>query len=157
MGGKFRTPDELSKIVRILKKKGYTVGLINGVFDLIHSGHIEIIEEAKGFCDVLIVALNSDISTAKIKGEGRPILNQDERVRIISAIEGVDFVTIFDEETASGILRTIRPDFHIKGVEYRGKILPEKEVTSRYKIKTILVGSRKLNSTTDIIKKIKDL
>ncbi len=157
MEKKFRRRERLAQIISLLRKKGYTSGLINGVFDLIHAGHIQIIEEAKKFCDILIVAINSDNSASRLKGEGRPVLSQQERIRIISAIEDVDFVTVFDETTASRTLRIIRPDFHIKGGEYRGKILPEKSLTEKYGIRTILIGERKINSTTDIIKKIKGL
>ncbi|MCX7958611.1 MAG: adenylyltransferase/cytidyltransferase family protein [Deltaproteobacteria bacterium] len=157
MEKKFKTREELAQIVKRLRKMGYSSGLINGVFDILHEGHIQIIEEAKVFSDILIIALNSDKSTAAIKGRNRPILKEHERIRIISSIEGVDFVTIFDEETAAETLRIIRPDFHIKGGEYRGKPLPEEKITMRYGIKTILLGDKKINSTTDIIQKIKKL
>lgn len=157
MEKKFKSREELGKIVRILKKMHYKVGLINGVFDLIHSGHIDIMSKAKKLCDILIIALNSDISTRRIKGDKRPILNENDRIKILSAIEYVDFVTIFDEETASKTLKIIKPDFHIKGVEYKNRSLPERKITRRLGIKTILLGAKKLNSTTDIIKKIKSL
>ncbi|MCX7943648.1 MAG: adenylyltransferase/cytidyltransferase family protein [Deltaproteobacteria bacterium] len=157
MEKKYREREILSKIVRKLRKSGFKVGLINGVFDLLHSGHIQIMMESKKFCDILIVALNSDSSTKKIKGKSRPILNQDERIKIISAIEYVDYVTIFDERTASKTLKIIKPTFHIKGGEYKNIQLPEKNLTQRHGIKTILIGDKKLNSTTDIIQKIKEL
>ncbi len=157
MERKFKKREELAEIVKTLRKMGFTTGLINGVFDLLHIGHIEIIKEAKSICDILILALNSDVSTSKIKGRGRPIICEDERIRIVSAIEDVDFVTIFDEETASEILKIIRPDFHFKGGEYRGKRLPEEKIDRKFHIKTILLGDKKINSTTDIINKIKGL
>lgn len=156
MERKFKKREELSLIIKTLKDMGYTIGLINGAFDLIHSGHIDIIEEAKRLCDILIIALNSDKSIAKLKGKGRPILTQKERIKILSAIEEVDFVTIFDEITASKTLKIIRPDLHIKGCEYRGKELPEAKITKKLNIKTILIGDKKVNSTTQIIKKIKN-
>ncbi len=157
MEKKFRKRERLARTVSILRKMGFTTGLINGVFDLIHGGHIEVLEEAKNLCDILIVAINSDRSAMAIKGVKRPILNERERIKIISAMEYVDFVTIFDEETASETLRIIRPDFHIKGGEYRGRRLPEKKTGRKYKIKTILLGDSKINSTTDIINKIKGI
>jgi len=157
MAGKYKSRIQLSRIVRNLKREGYRVGLINGVFDLIHAGHIDIIEKAKRLCDYLIVAINSDSSTRRLKGRGRPILNERERIRIVSALSDVDFVTVFNEDTAKETLAIIRPDFHIKGVEYRGKTLPEEEIDTRYKIKLILLGTKKLNSTSDIIKRIKSI
>ncbi len=152
---KYKTRSELGDIVSNLKSQGITTGLINGVFDLIHSGHIYIISEAKRFCDVLIIALNSDSSVRKFKGNNRPILKQNERIDIISALEDVDFVTLFDEKTASKTISIIRPDFHIKGGEYKGKTLPEEKTDRLFNIKILLLGDKKLNSTSDIIDRIK--
>jgi len=157
MAGKYRSRAQLGRIVKRLKREGYRVGLINGVFDLIHAGHIDIIERAKRVCDYLIVAINSDSSTRRLKGKGRPVLKEEERIKIISALSDVDFVTVFDEDTADKTLEIIKPDFHIKGIEYKGKTLPESKTDKKYNIKVILLGSKKLNSTTDIIKKIKSI
>lgn len=157
MERKFKDRKELSDIVSHLKGAGYTSGVINGVFDIIHAGHIYIISEAKRYCDILIVALNSDKSVSRLKGEGRPILKEGERIEIISALEDVDFVTLFDERTAARTLQIIRPDFHIKGTEYRHQRLPEEGIDKQYNIKILLLGDRKINSTSDIIKRIKSL
>lgn len=157
MERKFKDRKELSDIVSHLKRGGYTSGIVNGVFDIIHAGHIYIISEAKRYCDILIVALNSDRSVSRLKGERRPILKEVERINIISALEDVDFVTLFDEGTAARTLQIIRPDFHIKGVEYRYQRLPEEDIDKKYNIKILLLGDRKINSTSDIIKQIKSL
>ncbi len=109
---------DLIKKVEELKKEGKKIVFTNGCFDLIHIGHVVYLREAKALGDVLIVAINTDDSIRKIKGDTRPILNQSERERVLAAFDVVDFVTSFDEESSEPIIREIKPDILVKGGDY---------------------------------------
>jgi D-glycero-beta-D-manno-heptose 1-phosphate adenylyltransferase len=110
--------EEIKKIRQKLKTEGKKVVFTNGVFDLIHSGHVDYLVKAKQFGDVLIVGLNSDNSVRKIKGDKRPILNEDERSFVISNMKPVDFVVIFNEETPEKLISEIIPDVLVKGADW---------------------------------------
>lgn len=110
------------------KAAGKIVVATSGCFDLMHSGHAEFLKEARSLGDVLIVGLNSDASTRRIKGPGRPILPQTERARMLGALRSVDYVSIFDELTPHRFLGLLKPDFFCKGSEYSLETLPEKDV-----------------------------
>ena len=90
----------------------------NGCFDLLHAGHVRYLREARALGDVLVVALNSDASVRKLKGEGRPILNQDERSEVMSALEVVDYVTVFNEQTPRELIAVLLPDVLVKGGDW---------------------------------------
>lgn len=95
----------------------------NGCFDLLHVGHVRLLQQARALGDVLVVAINSDRSVRELKGPSRPILNQDERVEILSALEAVTYVTIFDEPDPWGVVDKIRPHVLIKGADWGGFII----------------------------------
>jgi rfaE bifunctional protein nucleotidyltransferase chain/domain len=97
---------------------GRTLVLTNGCFDLLHVGHVRYLCQAASFGDALAVGLNSDESTRRIKGPGRPIIPQAERAEVLAALECVDFVTIFDDETAAQLAEDLRPDVYVKGGDY---------------------------------------
>jgi D-beta-D-heptose 7-phosphate kinase/D-beta-D-heptose 1-phosphate adenosyltransferase len=141
----------LKRIVSALKQKSKTIVFTNGCFDLIHPGHIKIIKEAKKSGDILIVGLNSDKSVKKIKGKTRPLLNQKARVTILSAIQYVDYLTIFDQKTPYLLIKSLRPDILVKGQDWpKDKIIGHKLVK-----KIVQVKMSPGYSTTNIIKKIK--
>lgn len=144
----------LKKIIQEQKKKGKRVVLANGCFDLIHPGHIRYLREAKGQGDILVVALNSDSSVRKLKGEGRPILNQKERVEIISSFSFVDHLTTFKEINVEKVLLALKPDIHAKGSDYTMDTVPEKETVKSYGGAVAIVGGAKINSTSEIIKRM---
>jgi len=100
------------------------------------------------------VALNSDASLAGLKGPGRPILPQRERAEIIAAVEGVDYVVIFDDPDVGRILRALRPDVHVKGSDYTKETVPEREIVRSYGGKVAIAGGPKIRSTSDIISRI---
>jgi len=101
----------------------------NGVFDILHKGHIEVLKYSKSLGDVLIVGINSDVSVKKIKGQNRPILNLENRISILNSMRYVDFVIPFDDKTPIGIIEQIqRIDFYVKGGDYNMDNLPEREV-----------------------------
>jgi D-beta-D-heptose 7-phosphate kinase/D-beta-D-heptose 1-phosphate adenosyltransferase len=99
-------------------KQGQCFVFTNGCFDLLHRGHIELLKKAKSMGDLLAVALNSDASVRRIKGERRPIVKQADRCEIMAALEPVDFVTVFDEDTPERIITVLRPDILVKGSDY---------------------------------------
>jgi D-beta-D-heptose 7-phosphate kinase/D-beta-D-heptose 1-phosphate adenosyltransferase len=109
---------ELKRIVSRLKESHHKIVFTNGCFDLLHRGHIHLLDEAKQQGDILIVAINSDASIRSIKGDQRPILPQDERAEIIAALEMVDYVVIFDEHTPDRIIRELVPDVLVKGGDW---------------------------------------
>ena len=155
MGTKFKLLKTLQTIIQNLKKKGKRIVFTNGIFDIIHVGHIRYLENAKKLGDILIVALNSDSSARKLKGEERPIMPLEERAEIISAIQAVDYVTSFEEENADKILSILKPHIHAKGTDYTAETVPEKDVVASFGGKIAIVGDLKTHSTKDIIQKIK--
>lgn len=128
--------------------------LANGCFDLIHVGHIRYLKESKKRGDILVVALNSDSSIRQLKGGGRPILEEEDRVEIISSFYFVDYVTIFNEKTVEKILLALKPDFQAKGSDYTQESVPERETVASYGGKIVITGGAKVRSTSQLIRKI---
>lgn len=146
--------EELEKIIAKLKERGKKIVFTNGCFDLIHVGHVRYLQEAKNLGDILIVAINSDNSTKKIKGEKRPILREEERAQIIAALESVDYVTIFSADTPNKLITNLRPDVYVKGGDYQLEKLPETKVLESHGGKVVIVDEIKDRSTTKIINTI---
>lgn len=111
--------DELAQLVAVEKGAGKTVVFANGVFDLLHAGHVSLLREARSLGDVLVVGVNSDESTARLKGPSRPLQPQNDRMSVLEAVRYVDFVTVFGEDTPRELIRAIRPDVIVKGSDYR--------------------------------------
>jgi D-beta-D-heptose 7-phosphate kinase/D-beta-D-heptose 1-phosphate adenosyltransferase len=113
------------------REAGRRVVFTNGCFDLLHPGHLSLLEDASGLGDVLVVAINDDDSVRRLKGEGRPIYPADERAELLLALRWVDAVTVFSEDTPQVVIEKIRPDVLVKGGEYgAGQIVGEEFVTS---------------------------
>ena len=110
---------EIEALTRRLRRKKQTIVFTNGVFDILHRGHVEYLAKAKSFGDVLIVGLNSDQSTRRLKGPTRPLQPQRDRAAILLALEAVDYVVIFGEMTPERLIRAIRPDVLVKGADYK--------------------------------------
>jgi len=119
MIGKILSLDELLGMREGLRAAGKTLVFTNGVFDLLHVGHVRYIAAARALGDALVVAVNSDGAVRKLKGEGRPIVNEHERTEILAALRQVDFVTIFDDESPRSLIATLLPDVLVKGGDYR--------------------------------------
>lgn len=114
----------LARIVRQAKARGQTVVFTNGCFDLLHAGHVKLLERAKRSGDLLIVALNSDRSIRALKGSSRPIVGQRDRALLLAALESVDYVTIFQESTPERLIARLRPQVLVKGADWgRGRII----------------------------------
>jgi len=134
---------------------GKSIAFANGCFDVLHVGHIRYLQDAARVADVLIVGVNGDASVRQLKGEGRPVMPENERAEIISAIRGVTYVTIFHEESPSRLLQTLRPDFQCKGTDYTADSVPEAEIVKSYGGKVVIVGDPKDHSTTAVLQKLR--
>lgn len=128
--------------------------MANGCFDLIHVGHIRYLQESKKIGDVLVVAVNSDSSIQRLKGRGRPILEEKERVKILSSLAFVDYIVVFNEPTVKNILLTLKPHIQAKGSDYTETTVPEKEIVRSYGGKIVITGGPKVKSTSEIIEEI---
>lgn len=137
--------------VSIERRKGASIVLANGCFDLFHVGHIRYLAGAKALGDVLIVGINSDEQVRRLKGANRPFMPERERAEIVSALKFVDYVTIFDEPTVTELIRAVRPDFHAKGTDYTTDTVPEREIVREYGGRVAIVGDPKDHSSTDLI------
>ncbi len=151
---KFYSLARLTKIIQGHKKRGERIVLTNGCFDLIHVGHVRYLKEAKDRGDILIVALNSDSSVRKLKGKGRPLLNQEERAEIISSFSFVDYITFFEEPNVVKVLLALEPDIHAKGSDYTKETVPEKDTVKGYGGKIAITGGPKVRSTSQLLKEI---
>jgi rfaE bifunctional protein nucleotidyltransferase chain/domain len=151
---KRHTLAHLKEIIDKEKKNWKRIVLANGCFDLIHVGHIRYLKEAKAQGDVLVVALNSDYSVHKLKGEGRPILNEEERVEIISSFYFVDYITVFEEANVENILLALKPHVHAKGSDYTKETVPERETVLSYGGEIVITGGPKVKNTSEISRKI---
>lgn len=151
---KLYTLSRLTRIIQEHKKRGQKVVLANGCFDLIHVGHIRYLKESKKKGDILVLALNSDSSIRKLKGEGRPILNQKERADITSSFYFIDYITFFDDPNVEKVLLALKPDIHAKGSDYTEETVPEKETVKGYGGTIAITGGPKIKSTSQLIKEI---
>lgn len=145
--------DRLAKRLHAERAAGKTIVLANGCFDLIHVGHVRYLEAAKREGDVLVVAINSDESVRRTKGEGRPLVPEAERMEVLAALRCVDFVTVFGEMTADELLRALRPNVHAKGTEWREDNVPELATVKSIGARVVICGDVKSHSSTDLAKK----
>ncbi|HKF40026.1 MAG TPA: D-glycero-beta-D-manno-heptose 1-phosphate adenylyltransferase [Candidatus Acidoferrum sp.] len=137
------------------KRNGKRVVFTNGCFDLLHPGHIRSLETARGLGDVLIVGMNSDESVRRLKGEGRPVIPEQERAEILASLECVDAVVIFDESTPQRVVAALLPDVLVKGGDWPGNQIVGREEVEAAGGKVVLVEVVPGYSTTEILKKIK--
>lgn len=147
--------DDLMAQVQSAKEEGQTIVLTNGCFDVLHAGHIRYLEGARELGDLLVVAINADAQVRKLKGIGRPILAEHDRAELVASIEGVDFVTIFEEPTVEQLLLSIKPDVHAKGTDYTEETVPERDVVRSFGGRVAIVGDPKNHSTSEMIKRFK--
>ncbi|MBI2559284.1 D-glycero-beta-D-manno-heptose 1-phosphate adenylyltransferase [Candidatus Woesearchaeota archaeon] len=151
---KIKTLDELIPIVKKLKKQNKKIVTTNGVFDILHFGHVKYLEEAKKLGDVLIVGVNTDASVKLIKGDGRPINGEESRIGVLAGLESVDYVFLFGDENPAGWVAEIKPDVHAKGGDYEISQITERHVVENNGGKVILIPMLKGCSTTSLINKI---
>jgi D-glycero-beta-D-manno-heptose 1-phosphate adenylyltransferase len=152
--GTIVTREQLADAVKKEKAQGRSIALANGCFDLLHVGHVRYLLAAAREADVLVVAVNDD-GTAAAKGPGRPILAATDRARLVAALRGVDYVTIFSEPTVTPLLRLLEPDVHCKGTDYTVDTVPERETVRAYGGRIAIVGDPKDHSTRDLLARIR--
>ena len=146
--------EHIADFVDKLHKSGKTVVTTNGCFDILHVGHVRYLQKTKSLADFSIVMLNSDKSVKLIKGDSRPINNQDDRAEILTALSCVDYVVLFEERSPAELLEKIKPDIYTKGADYTLDTLPEREIVERNGIKVEFIDFVQGKSTTNIINKI---
>ncbi len=146
----------VADFVEKLHKAGKTVVVTNGCFDILHVGHVRYLQKSKSFADYLFVLLNSDSSVRRIKGEGRPVNNENDRAEILSALSCVDFVVIFDEDSPAELIDEMKPDVYTKGADYTMETLPERDIMIKNNIKVEFIDFVEGKSTTNIINKIEN-
>jgi rfaE bifunctional protein nucleotidyltransferase chain/domain len=147
--------DELVRRAAAWRQAGRTVALANGLFDLLHVGHLRYLESAAAEADHLVVAVNADASARALKGPDRPIVPEAERAELIAGLRAVDLVTIFDEPTVEPLLRALRPDVHCKGTDYTSETVPERDVARALGIRVAITGDPKEHATRDLIAQIR--
>jgi D-beta-D-heptose 7-phosphate kinase/D-beta-D-heptose 1-phosphate adenosyltransferase len=140
-----------------LRSRDKTIVFTNGCFDLLHSGHVRYLEEAKRMGDILVVAINNDASVRRLKGASRPIMGEGDRARIVAALQCVDYVTLFPQDTPVDLVRSLQPDIYVKGSDYRLEDLPEAAIVLAYGGKVNLVPLVAGVSTSCIIDRIKKM
>ena len=145
---------ELETAVAADRAAGRTIAFANGVFDLLHVGHVRYLQAAAAEADRLVVAVNADSSVRRLKGEGRPILDQGARAELVAALGGVDYVVIFEDDTVGPLLTHLRPDVHCKGTDYTVESVPERAIVQAYGGRTAIVGDPKDHSTRDLLARL---
>ena len=156
MNAPILTETELRRVVADERERGRSIAFANGVFDVLHVGHVRYLQDAAKEGDVLIVAVNSDESVRTIKGPARPLNNERERAEIVAAIRGVSYVTIFSDASPGRLLGVLKPDVQCKGTDYSADSVPEGEIVRAYGGRVAIVGDPKEHSTTEMIRRIRD-
>jgi len=136
------------------RQRGRRIVLANGVFDLLHVGHVRYLEAARALGDVLVVAVNSDASVRRLKGEGRPIMSAAERAELIGALRPVDAVVVFEEDSVERLVGALRPDVQAKGTDYTEATVPERAAVLAAGGRVAIAGDPKHHSTNDLIRVI---
>lgn len=153
--GRVADLDTVARQIEAAREKGARVALANGAFDLFHVGHVRYLLGARDVADLLVVAVNSDASVRRAKGEGRPVFPQAERAEIVAAIDGVDWVVIFSDDLVIPIIERLRPDFHVKGTDYTPETVPERDVVAAHGGKVVIAGDPKDHSTSALLEQLK--
>lgn len=151
---KVKTLKELTNIILDLKSRGKKIVFTNGCFDLLHYGHLKYLEKAKAKGDILVVAINSDSSVKKIKGNNRPITGEKDRARMIAGLGCVDYVVVFKEKTPLEVIKILKPDILVKGSDWKKNNIVGREVVLKKGGRVLILSFLKGYSTTKLIKKI---
>ena len=146
---------QLAPLLDAERGRGRAIALTNGCFDLLHVGHVRLLAGARALADVLVVALNSDASAAAYKGADRPVVPLAERMEVVAAVADVDFVTSFDEPSATALLATLRPEVHVKGTDWTAETVPERDIVVGYGGRVAIAGDAKTHASSDLIAKLR--
>lgn len=151
---KIKTLGNLKREIAKLKHQGKKIVFTNGCFDILHYGHAKYLHDAKSKGDILVVGVNSDSSIRKIKGNGRPIVDENNRLKLLSALESIDYLVLFNETTPLAVISEIKPDVLVKGADWNKDKIVGSEVVSSYGGKVLTIKLVAGLSTTNLIKKI---
>jgi rfaE bifunctional protein nucleotidyltransferase chain/domain len=139
-----------------LRADGKSLAFANGVFDLLHVGHVRYLQDARTRADVLVVAVNSDASTRANKGPGRPVIPEAERAELVAALACVDRVVVFEDRDVRRLLVALKPEFHVKGTDYTAETVPEREVLAAWGGRVVIAGDPKDHSTTALVQTMRE-
>lgn len=153
--GEILSREALTARVARDREQGLTHAFANGVFDLLHVGHVRYLQAAAAEADRLIVAINDDESVRMLKGPTRPVLSAADRAELVAALRGVDYVVIFPEPTVTPLLELLQPAVHCKGTDYTVDSVPERDTVRGYGGRIAIVGDPKDHSTRDLLSRIK--
>ena len=146
--------EEAARWADAQRQAGRRIVLANGVFDLLHVGHVRYLGAARALGDVLVVALNSDASVRRLKGQGRPIMSAAERAELVGELRPVDAVVVFEEDTVDRVVGALRPDVQAKGTDYTEATVPERAAVLAAGGRVAIAGYPKDHSTRDLIRAI---
>ena len=148
-------PEALGALGDAWRASGHRIVLANGAFDLLHVGHVRYLQGASAEGDVLVVAVNSDASVRRAKGEDRPVVPDSERAEIVAGLAGVHHVVIFEQDTVEDVLRALRPDVQAKGTDYTAESVPEAALVRELGGCVRIVGDPKDHSTTELVRQLR--
>ncbi|HEU5188853.1 MAG TPA: adenylyltransferase/cytidyltransferase family protein [Methylomirabilota bacterium] len=149
-------PEAAARWADTQRRRGKTIVLANGCFDLLHVGHVRYLTAARALGDALVVGINSDASVRRLKGAGRPLMSVAERAELLGALAAVDAVVVFEEDTVERLVRLIRPDVQAKGTDYTETTVPERAAVVAAGGRVAIAGDPKDHSTRDLIRIIVD-
>jgi rfaE bifunctional protein nucleotidyltransferase chain/domain len=152
---KILSREGVREVLEERRRAGRRIVFANGVFDLLHVGHVRYLQAARAEGDVLVVGVNSDRSTRTLKGEGRPVLTEQARATLVAALAAVDYVILFDEPDVKPLLRALHPDVHAKGTDYTPESVPERDLAASLGIRVAIVGDPKQHSTRDLLGRLR--
>jgi len=155
MKNKIVSRERLAAVVRDARADGKKVVFTNGCFDILHLGHARYLRAARDKGDILVVGLNSDDSVRRLKGGGRPIVPEEERAELLAALEAVDYVAVFDEDTPAELIAEIKPDLLVKGGDYSPEDVAGRETVEAAGGRVVIIPLVKDCSTTNIINKVR--
>lgn len=154
MSSKLQSLEDAKQILDHLKSQGKKIVFTNGCFDIVHAGHTQYLEDAKALGDFLVIGLNSDLSVSGYKGPKRPIVPEEDRALVLSALNAVDMVVLFDDPTPIPTLRVLQPHLHVKGGDYVKEDLPEYDTVRSYGGDVRILAFKPGCSTSTIIQTI---
>lgn len=154
MNGKVILREDVRGLGERLRREGRRIAFANGCFDLLHVGHVRYLQAAREEADVLVVGVNSDRAVEALKGPGRPLLPAEARAEMVAALAAVDYVVVFDDVTAEGVLRDLRPHIQCKGTDYSPESVPERAVMESLNGAVRIVGDAKSHSTRELLASI---
>ncbi|MBR1219654.1 D-glycero-beta-D-manno-heptose-7-phosphate kinase [Bradyrhizobium sp. U87765 SZCCT0131] len=150
------TPADLDVRLAEWREEGLRIGFTNGCFDILHPGHVRVLTQARAACDRLVLGLNSDASVKRLKGEGRPVQNELSRAEVLAALEAVDLVVIFEEDTPLDLIKQVRPAVLVKGGDYTREQVVGHEVVEAYGGEVVLVDILQGHSTTSLVQRARE-